>query len=87
MVRLAHFSFSETGTRLKVSPHLEHLSVARPDTFGAVEGLPEPAAGTAFVVSGLVGAAVKDRPDVFVPDPCCMEGRGSRFGQNRWKGF
>ncbi len=36
-------------------------------SFGEVEGLPEPEAGTVFIVSGLVGGQVKGRDDVVVP--------------------
>lgn len=36
-------------------------------SFGAVEGLPEPEAGTIFVVSALVAGRVANRPDVFSP--------------------
>jgi hypothetical protein len=35
--------------------------------FGAVEGLPEPEAGTIFIVSGLVAGRVFGRDDVFSP--------------------
>ncbi len=42
------------------------VPVALPDTFGAVEGLPEPEEGTIYIVSGLVGSHIS-RPDVFVP--------------------
>jgi hypothetical protein len=41
--------------------------VAMPDTFGEVIGLPEPAEGVFFVVSAVVGAAVRGRSDVLVP--------------------
>lgn len=35
--------------------------------FGAVEGLPEPEGGVAYIVSGLVLAHTSDRGDVFAP--------------------
>ena len=35
--------------------------------FGEVTGLPEQIEGTIFLVSGMVAAAVPDRPDVFSP--------------------
>tara|TARA_R110000772_G_scaffold64176_6_gene143508 strand:- start:1298 stop:1621 length:324 start_codon:yes stop_codon:yes gene_type:complete len=35
-------------------------------TFGEIEGLPDPQEGVRFIVSGLVFAAT-DRPDVFAP--------------------
>ena len=43
--------------------------VASPTVFGEVSGLPDPTAGTVFVVSGLVGSALagRGRTDVFVP--------------------
>ena len=43
--------------------------VASPTKFGEVTGLPAPAEGTVFVVSGMVGSALagKGRTDVLVP--------------------
>lgn len=42
--------------------------VAAPTTFGAVEGLPDPTPGTMFIVSALVGSALKGaRSDVVMP--------------------
>lgn len=35
--------------------------------FGEVTGLPEPAPGAVYLVSGMVAAAVPDRADVFAP--------------------
>jgi hypothetical protein len=43
------------------------VPVAPAVTFGAVEGLPEPKPGVAYIVSGIVGSACAGRPDVFVP--------------------
>ena len=37
-------------------------------TFGEVEGLPAPVAGTWYVVSAMVLSRVTDRPDVVAPD-------------------
>lgn len=42
------------------------VPVAQPDTFGAVQGLPEPTGGTFYIVSAMVGAHVK-RADVLMP--------------------
>jgi hypothetical protein len=42
------------------------VPIARPDTFGAVEGLPDPAPDTVFIVSAMVGGRI-GRPDVFTP--------------------
>lgn len=42
------------------------VPVAQPDTFGAVEGLPDPEEGTFYIVSAMVGAHVK-RADVLMP--------------------
>ena len=44
-------------------------AIASPTVFGEVTGLPCPQAGTAFIVSGMVGAALagRGRTDVFVP--------------------
>ncbi len=36
-------------------------------TFGEIEGLPAPAEGTIYIVSGLVGGRVSGRDDVVVP--------------------
>jgi len=43
------------------------IPVAAPDEFGAVEGLPEPTQGTFYIVSAMVGAHLKGRPDVLMP--------------------
>ena len=43
------------------------VPVATPDVVGEVTGLPAPVAGIFLLVSGMVGAAVRDRPDVLVP--------------------
>ena len=43
------------------------VPVAPAVAFGAVAGLPDPAPGTAYIVSGLVGSACGGRADVFVP--------------------
>lgn len=43
------------------------VPVAPAVRFGAVEGLPAPASGVAYIVSGIVGAACAGRSDVLVP--------------------
>jgi hypothetical protein len=43
------------------------VPVAAADTYGPVEGLPEPTTGVVYLVSALVGARVRDRADVLVP--------------------
>lgn len=54
------------------------VPVANPTTFGEVEGLPAPQDGVFFIVSGLVGAALRgSRPDVLCP------GTGPRDGAIR----
>ena len=42
------------------------IPVYRP-VFGQVEGLPEPAEGTMYIVSGMVAAACRGRDDVVCP--------------------
>jgi len=49
-------------------------------SFGAVEGLPAPEEGTAYVVSALVLAAVPDRADVFAPGPAVRDADGRIIG-------
>jgi len=36
-------------------------------SFGAVAGVPDPVAGTLYVASGMVAAAMPERPDVVAP--------------------
>jgi len=43
------------------------VPVRGPDVFGEVIGLPGPAPGVYFIVSAMVGNAVKNRPDVLMP--------------------
>ena len=54
-------------------------AVASATVFGEVTGLPTPTAGTAFVVSGMVGSALagQGRSDVFMP------GTGPQDGARR----
>ena len=54
------------------------LPVSRP-TLGAIEGLPEPAANTIFVVSALVAEAAK-RPDVMSPGELIRDASGRPIG-------
>lgn len=49
-------------------------------TYGEVEGLPAPAPGVAYVVSGLVRAAVPDRKDVFSPGKLIRDENGQPIG-------
>lgn len=49
-------------------------------TYGAVTGLPSPEPGVAYIVSGLVLAAVPDRPDVFAPGPAIRDDQGKIIG-------
>ena len=43
--------------------HVDGVAVKGPDTFGEVNGLPDPEPGVYYIVSALVGGAVR-RPDV-----------------------
>lgn len=49
-------------------------------SYGAVEGLPEPRLGVAYIVSGMVLAACQDRPDVFSPGPAVRDAEGRIVG-------
>lgn len=49
-------------------------------SYGAVEGLPEPRPGVAYIVSGLVLAACQDRADVFAPGPAVRDAEGRVVG-------
>jgi hypothetical protein len=48
--------------------------------FGDVEGLPAPAADTAYVVSGMVAARCGDRADVFAPGELVRDADGNVVG-------
>ena len=43
-------------------------------TFGNVEGLPEPQNDTYYIVSRLVASALPDRKDLLIPGPTVREG-------------
>ena len=49
-------------------------------TYGAVEGLPDPAPDTLYVVSAVVAAAAKDRKDLVVPDDLVRDEQGRVVG-------
>ena len=49
-------------------------------TYGAVEGLPDPAPNTLFVVSAVVAAAARDRTDLVVPDDLVRDDQGRVVG-------
>ena len=58
-------------------------------TFGEVTGLPAPEAGTLYVVSGMVAAAVRGRPDVVAPatgHPACVRVGGQVVSVPGWVG-
>lgn len=48
--------------------------------FGEVENLPAPVEGHIYIVSGLVLAAVPDRPDVFAPGEAIRDDQGRIIG-------
>ena len=48
--------------------------------FGAVEGLPEPAANTIYIVSSLVAQRVPERIDVYVPSESVRDENGRIIG-------
>ena len=47
---------------------------------GKLEGLPDPAYGTIFIVSGIVRAQVPDRDDVFQPGELIRNDKGQPIG-------
>lgn len=49
-------------------------------SYGAVEGLPEPQPGVAYIVSGMILAACQDRPDVFAPGVAVRDAEGRIVG-------
>lgn len=58
-------------------------------TFGAVEGLPEPEAGTIYIVSSLVAGQVSGRDDVVAPDtgPTAVREAGQVVAVKRFQRF
>lgn len=51
------------------------------NTYGSVEGLPEPVEGAIFVVSALTAQAVKgERSDVFIVDDAVRDNEGRIIG-------
>ena len=55
------------------------LPVTR-STFGAVEGLPAPEAGTIYVVSAITAQAVPEREDVLIVDDSVRDENGRIIG-------
>lgn len=53
-------------------------------SFGAVENLPAPQAGTFYIVSGLVLAAAQDRPDLLAPGQPVRDDAGRVIGCKGW---
>lgn len=49
-------------------------------TYGEVEGLPAPAAGVRYIVSGLVRSAVPNRADVYSPGELVRDDAGRVVG-------
>lgn len=49
-------------------------------TYGEVEGLPEPEAGTIYVVSALTAQAVPERVDVYITDDAVRDDAGRVIG-------
>ena len=77
----------ETAPPARVTSHPGSLAlpgfpvpIYEADVMGDVEGLPPPEEGVMFIVSAVVGAAVKGRHDVLVP------GTGPADGAIREKG-
>ncbi len=48
--------------------------------YGEVEGLPQPEAGTRYVVSRLVAEACRDRRDLLIPGPGIRDDQGRIVG-------
>ncbi|MFA5625765.1 MAG: hypothetical protein WC966_12050 [Bradymonadales bacterium] len=70
---------TETMEKIVPSPLGKGCPVFRA-TYGEVEGLPAPAPGVAYVVSGLVRAAVPNRKDVFSPGKLIRDENGQPIG-------
>lgn len=71
LARVAEVSGPETGVAFDLmAPYSGSCVVASvTKSYGAIEGLPEPAEGTLYVVSLVVLQALKgSRPDVYAPD-------------------
>ena len=54
-------------------------------TYGEVEGLPEMTMGIVYIVSGMVLAAIKDRPDVVAPGELTRDVNGNPIGCHGFK--
>lgn len=68
VARVATVREAQQGFLVQASPCEFRIRLVR-QAFGAVEGLPEPAEGTVYVVSGMVLSALNGRrPDVVAPD-------------------
>ena len=79
-------TFAPSGAIARVAttrdslPPVAGLPVSRA-TFGDVQGLPDPADDTIFVVSGMVLAALKGaRSDVFAPGDLVRDDKGQPVG-------
>jgi hypothetical protein len=48
--------------------------------YGTVDGLPDPAPDTLYIVSALVAQAAKDRQDLVIPDDSVRDDQGKIIG-------
>ena len=79
-----------SGIVARVAAHTENIGSITTDdgfvipltttVFGQVEGLPEPEAGTVYVVSSLVAGRVPDRQDVMIPNESIRDDKGRIVG-------
>lgn len=67
---------SQTEEVLRIE---EGVKITR-QSFGTVEGLPDPTPGTTFVVSRLVASALPDRHDLVCPGPLVRNDEGQPIG-------
>lgn len=73
---------SVAGSVTKQSFEIGDFAVAESTVFGEVEGLPPPSPGIAYIVSALVGAALKGtRVDVLMPGTGPSDGAIRENGQ------
>ena len=70
---------ARVATKREVSRPIGGIQTFR-TTYGQIEGLPEPADGTVYVVSGMVAARCPDREDVFAPGELVRDGDGNVVG-------
>lgn len=70
---------ARVSTKIETIGNIDGIPITK-TAFGEVEGLPEPAEGTIYLVSSLVAQRVTNRNDVFIPSESVRDDQGRIIG-------